>query len=150
MHENEIKRLEDIKHNMKISDEQMLVMKRPTSRYRKQMSISNRSAQFAPFAALSGHMQDVVESNRVVEKKKILDENKKEQLDYKISQILQNNDCCRVIYFCKDARKDGGEYKEYVGYIKRVDQYHQHIVFTDSIIILIDDIYQIDSVEENQ
>ena len=43
----------------------------------KHMSQKDRAAQFAPFAALTGHKQLIQETQRLTEDKKELDENKK-------------------------------------------------------------------------
>ena len=49
----------------------------PTSKNHPRMSLHDRAAQFAPFAALTGHKQLIQETQRLTEDKKELDENKK-------------------------------------------------------------------------
>ncbi len=49
------------------SYEDMLHMPRPVSHKHKPMSLANRSAQFAPFAALTGYGEAVEETVQLVE-----------------------------------------------------------------------------------
>ena len=59
----------------------------------KHMSQKDRAAQFAPFAALTGHKQLIQETQRLTEDKKELDENKKSILNQKllISKKIKKN-----------------------------------------------------------
>lgn len=49
-------------------DERWYTMNRPKSKYPK-MSMSDRAAQFAPFAALTGHKEAVIEQGRITQEK---------------------------------------------------------------------------------
>ena len=62
-------------------------LSRPKSKHPK-MSLYQRSAQFAPFAALTGYEGQIKETARLTEKKITLDEEMKVMLDMKI-KILQ-------------------------------------------------------------
>ena len=53
-----------------------------------QMALSDRAAQFSPFAALTGHEDSIRETARRTEAFLELDEDKKEQLDEKM-HVLQ-------------------------------------------------------------
>ncbi len=131
-----------------ISDTQMLLMERPTTSHRKKMSIENRAAQFAPFAALTGHKETVQESNRVTKRKIILDENQREQLDYQLQILKANlNKKVFITYFVEDDTKTGGKYVVESKGIKRIDEYTRTIVFEDNISIKIDNIIEIESQE---
>ena len=55
----------------------------------KHMSQKDRAAQFAPFAAITGHKQIIQETQRLTEDKKELDENKKSILNKKLLYLLQ-------------------------------------------------------------
>lgn len=66
----------------------MLDLPHPVSRKHPRMSIRNRSAQFAPFAALTGYEEAVNETARLTDQKIELDENNKQILDEKL-QIIQ-------------------------------------------------------------
>ncbi len=50
-------------------DERWYTMDRPKSKYPK-MSMLDRAAQFAPFAALTGHKEAVIEQGRITQEKK--------------------------------------------------------------------------------
>ena len=52
------------------------------------MALSDRAAQFSPFAALTGHEDSIRETARRTQAFLELDENKKEQLDEKM-HVLQ-------------------------------------------------------------
>ena len=59
----------------------------PTSPKHPRMSTHDRAAQFAPFAALSGHSAALVETARLTGRRVELDEDAKAELDLK-QQIL--------------------------------------------------------------
>lgn len=66
----------------------MLNLPHPTSRRHPQMSLSDRAAQFAPFAALSGHSAALVETARLTERRIELDEDVKAALDLKQQMLM--------------------------------------------------------------
>ena len=47
------------------------------SRIHKQMPISDRAAQFSPFAALTGHSEAIYETARIIDQKLELDDQQK-------------------------------------------------------------------------
>lgn len=113
---------------------------------RKQMSLHDRAAQFAPFAALKGYDEAVVETARLTDSKMILDENEIEQLDSILQYLFEHiKDKIEVsiVYFVPDERKSGGAYLDKIGIIKKFDKISKSIIFTDDTEILIDDIYNI-------
>ena len=55
----------------------------------KHMSQKDRAAQFAPFAALTGHKQLIQETQKLTEDKKELDENKKSILNQKLLYFIE-------------------------------------------------------------
>ena len=61
-------RLEDIKHNME-KYESIINMPYQKSTKRKHMSLNDRAAQFAPFAALTGYEESIKEVSRTTDKK---------------------------------------------------------------------------------
>ena len=76
-------------------------LKRPVSKHPK-MSLYQRSAQFAPFAALTGYEGQVKETARLTDKKIELDEEVKVMLDMKIQviqEMLSNNPELEITYF---------------------------------------------------
>lgn len=123
-------------------------MEHPTSKKHKRMSMYARAAQFAPFAALTGHDAAVKEKARLTTEKIELDEGTKEILNEKLQIILDRNEDelpATVLYFVPDERKTGGSYVTKTGVIKMYDEYEGKIIFSDKSSILIDYILQIES-----
>ena len=115
---------------------------------RKQMSIEARSAQFAPFAALTGYEEKVKETSRLTERKHILDEDQKEILNNKLLYILENIETKPEItftYFVKDSKKLGGKYIEKTGIVRKINMVEEYIQLTDKTKIKIKDILSIES-----
>ena len=82
-------------------------LKRPISKHPK-MSLYQRSAQFAPFAALTGYEGQVKETARLTDKRIELDEEIKVMLDMKIQviqEMLSNNPALEITYFIPDNVK---------------------------------------------
>ena len=82
-------------------------------KYHTRMSIYNRSAQFAPFAALTGYNEAIVETARLTDKKIELDDYLKDNLNMDLQIIndhIKDNITVSILYFKKDNRKDGGKY----------------------------------------
>lgn len=119
---------------------------RHISTTRKKMSLRDRSAQFSPFAAVSGYDTAIKESSRLTEERIILDENAKALLDEKLRIIqdqLNNSQEVEFIYFVPDQLKSGGQYVSLNGVLKKIDSYENHLLLMDGTIISIDDILDI-------
>lgn len=111
------------------------------------MSIHDRAAQFAPFAALKGYEEAVVETARYTNQRKILDDNEIERLDailQYLSEICASHPIVRVTHFVDDLYKSGGEYVDYVGSLKSVDSVYKTLLFDDEKQISIEDIINIE------
>ena len=114
------------------------------SKYYPRMTLEQRSAQFAPYDALEGYSDGVRETERITDKKIILDEEKKEILNSKLNIIKSSSDIeVTITYFVKDMKKDGGCYKNKTGFVKKIDIYNQQIVMTDNTKISINEIIDI-------
>ena len=110
------------------------------------MSIEARSAQFAPFAALTGYNDAVKETERLTDKRIEIDDNLKQILNNKLNYILENIDKKTLIiitYFIPDNKKDGGKYIEKTGIIKKIDIINQYIYLYDKTKIPIKEIINI-------
>lgn len=78
------------------------------SKKHPQMSIWSRSAQFAPFAALTGYDDAVKETARLTDKRLEIDEGLKNILNNKLQYILENKSLQPEItftYFVYDNKK---------------------------------------------
>lgn len=127
-------------------DERWYTMDRPKSKYPK-MSMSDRAAQFAPFAALTGHKEAVIEQGRITQEKRILSNEEKLEINEKIVELMHLKSRCRIIYFEKDRTKSGGQYMESVLSFKRIDELNKVLYFKENIQIQIDDIVDIEILE---
>ena len=113
------------------------------SKKHPQMSLYARSAQFAPFAALTGYEDAVKETARQVSEKIEIDEDLKLILDGKLHmlmEIIDKNPEITVTYFVKDLKKEGGKYITVTGFVKKLDLIKRIIYLKDGKDILADDI----------
>lgn len=113
---------------------------------RPQMSQRDRAAQFAPFAALTGHDEAIKETARLTDERIELDESTLAILNDKLQVILdnlENEPVVTITYFKADAKKAGGVYIEHTGIVKRIDDYERIVVFTDKAVIPIEDVLDI-------
>ena len=100
-------------------------LSRPVSK-RPRMSLEQRSAQFAPFAALTGYEGQVKETARLTDKRIELNEELKEILDLKIQLIqekIKEQPDVTITYFIPDDKKQGGKYKTVTNSVKKIDTY---------------------------
>lgn len=128
-------------------DERWYTMDRPKSKYPK-MSMSDRAAQFAPFAALTGHKEAVIEQGRITKEKRILSNEEKLEINEKIVEMVKLKSKCRIIYFEKDRTKSGGKYLNRVLSFKRIDELNKVLYFKENIQIQIEDIVDIEVLEK--
>ena len=127
--------------------EDIIHLPHPVSKKHAQMPIRDRAAQFAPFAALTGHKEAIQQAQRLIDQRKVLDENRNMQNDESLQEILQHiteQPRIRVTYFQPDERKDGGAYRTLIMYLKKMDEYNRRLIFSDHSWIPLDDIYEIE------
>lgn len=127
--------------------EDIINLPRHKSKTRSPMVMTDRAAQFSPFAALTGHDAAVKETARETEKRIELDTYMKETLDYKLEMLmgeLKNNPQIKITHFQADQKKDGGKYITITGTIKKIDEYKHTIHMSDKREILIEDILDIE------
>lgn len=124
--------------------EDIIHLDRPVSKKHKPMSIENRAAQFAPFAALVGYDEVINEKGRMTDEQLILNEDQAFDINNKLLYLIENKDVVATYtYFVKDKRKKGGAYFSSVGTIKKIDYEKHQIVLNDKSIINIDDLSEI-------
>lgn len=112
---------------------------------RRRMTMAERAAQFSPFAALVGYESAVRETGRVTERKIELSEDEKVILDQKQQIILAmlkrgEHPGIVVTYFCPDKKKDGGEYIDFIGEVKGIDECEGVLTFMDGARIPLKDV----------
>ena len=111
-----------------------------------QMSLYARSAQFAPFAALTGYEDAIKQTSRETSEKIDIDDELKSILDSKLQIIMEqikNKPEISITYFIPDLKKNGGSYITVTGIVKKIDLYNQHIYLTNDTEIPINDIINI-------
>ena len=114
------------------------------------MSMSDRAAQFSPFAALTGYGDLVDETARYTEERPTLTESEREELDAKLQQFLLNSwpgTQLSVTYFLPDEKKEGGSFQIGTGTVKKIDRFSQEIIFSDGDRIRFEDVLDLKWVE---
>ena len=116
---------------------------RPKSKH-EPMPMSDRAAQFSPFAALTGYGDAIDETARLTDRRIELSEEERAELDYK-QQYLATLDSptVTVTYFVPDERKTGGAYVTHTGVLKRVDEVERMVVFNDGLRVPLDEVMDI-------
>lgn len=126
----------------------IMYMRYKKSKNRPHMSVYDRAAQFAPFAALTGHDLAVQETARLTGEKVILDNEVKKELSMKLNFLNENtkNDTeIYVEYFLPDNLKNGGMYITAIGKLKKIDDNEHQLILQNGTKIPIDDILSIES-----
>lgn len=111
------------------------------------MSILDRAAQFAPFAALSGHNAALQETARLTHERIELDETAMDALRNRLQIIAEQlHEQAEIIitYFQPDLKKTGGAYITATGTVKKIDEYERVIIMVDGTVIPLDEIIGID------
>ena len=78
---------------------------------RQRMSMHDRAAQFAPFAALVGYDDAVAETARLTESRPDLDEQEQQALNARLCALadhIQEHPDVRIRYYVPDVLKSGG------------------------------------------
>ena len=116
------------------------------------MSMCQRAAQFAPFAALTGHGEAINETARTTQERIQLSEHERSLLDRKLSSILTHVDerpNIEITYFVPDEYKAGGHYTNHSGHIRKILDYENVIILDDGTKIDVSDIIAIDFLDGN-
>ena len=126
--------------------DEILNLEHHKSKKHPPMSLYARSAQFAPFAALTGYEDSVLETAREVGERIDIDDELRSILDSKIQILIEQikkRPEVIVTYFIPDITKDGGVYVNVTGIIKKVDRINQIIILEDKTEIPINEIIDI-------
>ena len=126
----------------------ILHMPRPTQYARPPMPRQDRAAQFAPFAALTGHNAAIEETARVTQLRRELTQEERELLDRRqqlLQAHIQERPAVTVCFFQADARKCGGSYHTVTGHLRGVDCWKRLLRLVEGYEIPLDDIVTLDS-----
>ena len=113
------------------------------SKTRPQMPMSDRAAQFAPFAALTGYDSAIRETGRLTDEKIDLDEEALTALDMRyqlLTDALEAHPKVTITFFQSDERKEGGAYQTVTGTVKKIDTFERLITMRDGTKIPMDDV----------
>lgn len=103
----------------------------PEPKRHPRMSLEARAAQFAPFAALTGHQAVLAEAARYTEQNPGLDDQQCAELNRRVNLLLdrlEEHPMVVLTLFEKDGRKNGGRYREVRGIVAKFDEFER--VFT--------------------
>ncbi len=126
--------------------EDIINLPHPTSKTHPRMSLAERAAQFSPFAALTGYDSVIAETARLTDERIELDENRRQELDAALQDLssrLGERPEVLITYFKKDSHKEGGEYLDISGRLKKIDSISRALTLEDGTIIPINDIYSL-------
>lgn len=107
------------------------------------MPVSDRAAQFSPFAALTGYEAVVAEAARLTSQKAELTEEQKSVLDARLRGLADSGGQGVFTWFVPDSRKDGGAYRTAAGALKRVDPIQKTVTLGDGTAIPMDSLVDI-------
>ena len=126
----------------------MLHLPHHVSPTRSRMSRSDRAAQFAPFAALTGYDAAIAETARLTDAKPEPDEAQNAALNRKLQILLT---CApvhpelTVLWFRADEKKPGGAYVTTTGQFLKIDPYQQTVCLSNTDPIPMDQIIDLES-----
>ncbi|MBQ8292566.1 MAG: hypothetical protein IJX78_02015 [Bacilli bacterium] len=114
---------------------------------RPHMSLNDRAAQFAPFAALTGYEAELKEVSRLTEEKCELTDEAKELINTKLNYIItfKLQEEILVTHFVQDLKKQGGSYKTVFLQVKRIDEVTKELIFVDKTKIKLENIINVNS-----
>ncbi len=121
---------------------------RHVSKVHPQMSISDRAAQFAPFSALTGYKDAIIEVDRYTQEFIELDDSEKEAIGQKLyilNEHKKENIQIEITYFEPDKKKKGGIYKKVQNVFKCYDELKDMIVLENNVKILVKYIIELKS-----
>jgi len=118
---------------------------RTTGRH-KHMSLHDRAAQFAPFAALTGFEAIIDEQARFTESRPVLCDDDAAVLNEQFQKLIDRIDeqsLVTLTYFEKDKYKEGGCLKDKTGIVRLIDTVNREFIFFDKERVAIDDVVAI-------
>lgn len=122
---------------------------RPYSAVYPPMDRSDRAAQFAPFAALTGYEAAVEEAARLTDQQTELAEDESVRLDAALRRLAadESGSPVRITYFRSDSRKAGGAYETVTARVREIIPCMGHLVLEDRRVLLLRDIRRIEWTE---
>lgn len=107
------------------------------------MPLRDRSAQFAPFAALTGYEAAVGETARQTTERRELDAQEAAELNRRLTDLaarLKDRPEVTIEYFVPDDRKAGGAYVTVTGRVRNISVSERLLVMEDGTEISLEDV----------
>ena len=126
-------------------------LQHPVSKNHPQMTMLERAAQFAPFAALTGYGAKIDETGRLTDEKRLLDEEQKLALNETLNAIsrqISGKPAVSVSWFVPDGSKEGGRTEHREGNVRRIDSLQGTLMLTDGTVIQFEDLSALELREE--
>lgn len=114
------------------------------------MPVSDRAAQFAPFAALTGYGDAIRETERLTDRKIELSETQIAELDYKLEELfswIDEKPKVTITYFVADERKEGGKYVTHFGELFKFDESNRVLCLEDGSKIALNNIIELQAIK---
>lgn len=119
---------------MNDSYDDIINMQHPEPANHRRMSMMARAAQFAPFAALTGHDAAIAETARYTDRQIEPGEAINDELNRAFALLrerIHEHPAVEVTHFVPDARKSGGSYVTTTLQVKRLDMDGQALIALD-------------------
>lgn len=136
------------KPNQTPSYDDIIDLPHHVSETRPQMAMTDRAAQFSPFAALTGYEAAIEETARLTDRRMDPDGDLQDMLDRKqriLTAHLSEQPLISITYFIPDPRKDGGRYESVTGRVLKLDLNTRTMLLTGGQRIPLDDIWDMES-----
>ena len=128
----------------------IIYLSRLVSQRHAPMTVQDRAAQFAPFAALTGYDDVIEESGRLTDQRIDLDEGEIARLNESLVQIkerLPEQPQVRLTCFQADSRKAGGAYRSITGRVKKLNEHEKNLILDDGSTISLEQIFSIEVIK---
>ena len=137
---------------MKRDYSDIIHLSHPTSLVHPRMSLLNRAAQFAPFAALTGFEDAIVETARPTDARLELTDSARASIDaclHEAAERISVHDSPWVTLTCffPDEKKEGGMYATFNAQVLRIEPEARTIRLGDGTELRIDDLYAMEMLQ---
>ena len=109
-------------------------------KYHQRMPRANRAAQFAPFAALTGHGSAIAETARITDRIRELSDDQQIELSRRLKLAIERQASVKITYFIPDSRKSGGKYADITGVVRKIDPVERMVELADGNHLALDSI----------
>lgn len=114
------------------------------------MPVSDRAAQFAPFAVLTGYGEAIRETERRTNQKIELSESRITELDWRLEELfsrIYEKPKVTITYFVAEERKEGGKYVTHFGELRKFDENNRVLCLEDGTKIALNNIIELQAIK---